>query len=216
MPSFLGTLTPDWAGLSLTMPLKTAVLELLDQVDPLAREVAAVNTVLCTGGRRVGHNTDIAGMVAALAEVGVHRCERPVVLGGGATARSALAALRALGAEAVTVVVRSEAAETLVAGERMGLRVTVAAYDPRVTDGCDLLVSTLPAGATAGLEAYAREVPALLDVVYAPWPTPLALACRGAVAGGAAMLLHQAATQVTLMTGRPAPLEAMRSALAAV
>ena len=56
---------------------------------------------------------------------------------------------------------------------------------------------------------------AVLDVVYHPWPTPLARAAAAAgaiVASGFAMLLHQAAAQVELMTGKPAPLEAMREA----
>ena len=95
------------------------------------------------------------------------------------------------------------------------MRPTLAAYDAgRCCGGCDLLVSTLPAG--RGRRARARtspDVPALLDVVYDPWPTPLAAACRGTVVSGAAMLLHQAGAQVELMTGRPAPLGAMRAAL---
>ena len=79
--------------------------------------------------------------------------------------------------------------------------------------GCDLLVSTLPRGAADLLAPHVADVPALLDVVYDPWPTPLAAACRGTVVSGAAMLLHQAGAQVELMTGRPAPIEAMRAAL---
>jgi shikimate dehydrogenase len=82
-----------------------------------------------------------------------------------------------------------------------------------VLRGCDLLVSTLPAGAADPMASAAADVPVVLDVVYAPWPTALAVAAGGRVVPGSAMLLHQAAAQVTLMTGRPAPLEAMRAAL---
>ena len=214
LPGLLDRLDASWAGLSLTMPLKQAVLPLLDEVSELARDVAAANTVMLRDGRRSGANTDVHGIVAALREAGVTTAERPVVLGGGATARSALAALAVLGARQPVLVVRSEPHETLAAAERLGVRPTLVAYDPAVLDGCDLLVSTLPAGAADALAQHVAGVRALLDVVYDPWPTPLAAACDGTVVSGAAMLLHQAAAQVELMTGRTAPLEAMRSALA--
>jgi shikimate dehydrogenase len=83
----------------------------------------------------------------------------------------------------------------------------------------DLLISTVPAGAADLLSErtlFSRTPPmAVMDVVYDPWPTPLAQAAAAAgaiVASGFAMLLHQAAAQVELMTGKPAPLEAMRAA----
>ncbi len=195
------------------MPLKQAVLPLLDSASDLARDVAAANTVLLRDGRRHGENTDVHGIVAALAASGVTTCTAPVVLGGGATARSALAALRALGATAAVLVVRSEPVDTLAAAARLGIATSVVSFEPGVLDGCDLLVSTLPAGAADRFAPYVADVPALLDVVYDPWPTPLAAACGGVVVSGAAMLLHQAAEQVRLMTGFEPPLQAMRAAL---
>lgn len=213
LPGFLDGLDGSWRGLSLTMPLKQAVLPLLDEVSPLARDIAAANTVVLDGGRRVGHNTDVHGIVAALAEAGVTSVRRAVVLGGGATARSALAALARLRERSPTLVVRSEPTETLAAARRLGVTPTVVSFSPAVLRGCDLLISTLPAGAADRFAAHAADVPALLDVVYEPWPTPLAAACPGVVVSGVAMLLHQAAAQLELMTGRPAPLEAMREAL---
>lgn len=213
LPGLLAGLDDSWAGLSLTMPLKQAVLPLLDTVTDLARDVAAANTVVLRNGRRDGHNTDVAGMVEALREAGVTQTRRAVVLGGGATARSALAALKQLGENTPTLVVRSEPTDTLAAAERLGVRPRVTAFTPDVLAGCDLVVSTLPAGAADAFAAHVAEVPVLLDVVYDPWPTALAGACRGVVIDGAAMLLHQAAAQVQLMTGRSAPLAAMRAAL---
>jgi shikimate dehydrogenase len=195
------------------MPLKQAVLPLLDEVSPLARDVAAANTVLVDDGRLRGDNTDVHGILAALAEAGVTTVRRAVVLGGGATARSALAALAALGERSPVLVVRSEPVETLAAAARLGVTPSVATASPAVLQDCDLLVSTLPAGAADGLAERVLDVPVLLDVVYDPWPTALAAACRGTVVSGASMLLHQAAAQVELMTGQPAPVETMRAAL---
>ena len=213
LPGFVAGLGPEWAGLSLTMPLKEAVLPLLDSASDLAVAVAAANTVVLRDGVRHGENTDVHGIVAALAEAGTTTVRRAVVLGGGATARSALAALARLGCTEPVLVVRSEPRATLAAADRLGLTPRVTSWDPAVLDGCDLLVSTLPSGAADPLAGAVADVPVLLDVVYAPWPTPLAAGCRGVVVSGLAMLLHQAAEQVRLMTGQEPPLAAMRAAL---
>ena len=216
---FLDGLGPEWAGLSLTMPLKQAVLPLLTARSELVVVTGAANTVLLAGGGRQGENTDVAGLVAALVEVGVTGCRSPVVLGGGATARSALAAVSRLGATRVRLVVRSEPADARVTAAALGLEVEVRPWGPDAAHGCDLLVSTVPAAAQLAVDsaelAVLADVPVLLDVGYAPWPTPLARACSGRVVGGRDLLLHQAARQVELMTGRPAPLTAMRYAMGA-
>ncbi|MGW1148223.1 shikimate dehydrogenase, partial [Streptomyces sp. NPDC002454] len=87
LPDFLAGLGPQWAGLSLTMPLKRAVIPLLDEVSDTAAAVEAVNTVVLTeDGRRTGDNTDVPGMVAALRERGVETVDSAAVLGAGATA----------------------------------------------------------------------------------------------------------------------------------
>jgi shikimate dehydrogenase len=207
-----------WAGLSLTMPLKRAVLPMLDEASQLALAVGGANTVVYDGGRRLGFNTDVHGMVAALAEAGVSAPGSAVVLGGGATAGSALAALRDLGLHKATVVVRdrARAAEAVGAAERLGVGLTVHTLT-RPLPGVDLVISTLPAhAADPYAEVIAGAARAFFDVVYAPWPTVAGEAVRargGAVAGGFAMLLHQAARQVCLMTGRDdVPVEAMRAA----
>ncbi|HEV7625725.1 MAG TPA: shikimate dehydrogenase, partial [Streptomyces sp.] len=129
--SFLSGTDAQWAGLSLTMPLKRAVIPLLDEVTDTAASVGAVNTVLFTGrGRRVGGNTDIPGMIAALRERGIERVESAAVLGAGATASSALAALALMGTGEVTAYVRSEerAREMQGWGERLGVPVRVAEW----------------------------------------------------------------------------------------
>jgi shikimate dehydrogenase len=211
LPAFLDGLDSTWAGVSLTMPLKQAVLPLLRASSDLVQQVAAANTVLLPARR--GENTDVLGIVAALQEGGVRRVSTAVVLGGGATARSALAALAVLGCRTPTLVVRSEPVDTLAAAARLGVEPAVTGWDPDVLAGCEVVVSTVPPGAADRFAPYVADVPVLLDVVYDPWPTPLAAGCRGTVVGGATMLLHQAAGQVALMTGLEVPVAAMRAAL---
>ncbi|MGW1140383.1 shikimate dehydrogenase [Streptomyces zhihengii] len=221
--AFLDGLGPDWAGLSLTMPLKRAVLPLLDEVSDLAATVGAVNTVLLhPDGRRTGDNTDVPGMNAVLAELGVPKGVSAALLGAGATAASTLAALHAHGADEVTVYGRDAArtAELRACGERLGLVVRTAPWD-RASQGlrAPLVVSTTPRGATDRLAASVPSPPGvLLDVLYDPWPTALAAAWRsagGVAAGGLGLLVRQAARQVELLTGCPtAPLDAMRAAAA--
>lgn len=224
LPGFLKELEAErerWAGLSLTMPLKRAVIPLLDEITETAASVEAVNTVVLTDdGRRLGDNTDIPGMVAALRERGVDRVESAAVLGAGATASSALAALSAICTGEVTAYVRSpdRAAEMRQWGERLGVAVRTAAWeDAAEALHAPLVIATTPAGAADALAGAVPEAPGtLFDVLYNPWPTPLAAAWSargGAVVGGLDLLVHQAMLQVEQMTGlKPAPLAAMRAA----
>jgi shikimate dehydrogenase len=207
------------------MPLKRAVLPLLDHIEPLAAEVGAANTVVFAAGRRHGHNTDVPGLLAALAERGITGTSLPphpavLILGAGATARSALAALRALSITQVTVAARdpARASDLLATADRLALKITVTPFDTP-HDPPDLLISTVPANAA---DLYAHRIAertflprAVLDIVYDPWPTPLTTAARQAgapVADGFDLLLHQAVGQFQLMTDHPAPLEPMRTA----
>ncbi len=219
LPAFLQGLDRDWAGLSLTMPLKRAIIPLLDEITQTAASVEAVNTVLFTEeGRRVGENTDIPGMIAAMRERGVERVERAAVLGAGATASSALAALARIQVGEVTAYVRGAARATEMRqwGERLGVRVRTADWaDAAEAMSAPLVFATTPAGSTDALAAAVPERPgALFDVLYDPWPTALAAAwsARGAVVGGLDLLVHQAVLQVERMTGGAAPLAAMREA----
>ena len=220
---------PEWAGLSLTMPLKRTVLPLLDYVDHLATATGGANTVVFRPEGRYGYNTDVQGIVDALTEAGaaVLASIAPgtvTIIGAGATACSALAAVGELGAPGADVIARdpSRAAGLQATADHLGLKVRLRSWEDLTSSDAvvpDLLISTVPAGAA---DKYAERLlltkeapPALMDVVYHPWPTPLAQAAAQAgtiVASGYAMLLHQAAAQVELMTGKPAPLEAMRAA----
>ena len=246
---------PAWAGLSVTMPHKQVILAHLDVVDPLAEAVGAVNTVVAQrsgagGALLAGFNTDVAGIVGALRETARTqtpgstddrlRIEQAVVLGSGATACSALAALGELRAGRITVVARRHAGpgRALSVAHRMGLDIETLTWKPadsssnieaaRRLAAADVVISTLPAGAADPLAVPMRQAldradgtrtgAVMLDVVYAPWPTALAQAWGrggGSVASGWLMLLHQAVPQVQLMTGQQPDIDLMRTALLA-
>ncbi|MFJ7149831.1 shikimate dehydrogenase [Streptomyces sp. NPDC100445] len=221
LPGFLDRLGPEWAGLSLTMPLKRAVIALADEVSETAAAVGAVNTLVLTeDGRRIGDNTDIPGMVAALREHGIEQVDSAAVLGAGATASSALAALARVCTGEVVAYVRSaaRAAEMRQWGERLDVEVRTADWaDAAEALRAPLVIATTPADTTDALAAAVPERPAtLFDVLYDPWPTELAARWSmfgGAVVSGLDLLVHQAVLQVERMTGRaPAPVEAMRRA----
>ncbi|MFC9281602.1 shikimate dehydrogenase [Streptomyces collinus] len=221
LPGFLDGLGTEWAGLSLTMPLKRAVIPLVDEISETAASVDAVNTVVFEeDGRRVGDNTDIPGMVAALREHGIEEVGSAAILGAGATASSALAALARICTGEVVAYVRSEtrAAEMRRWGERLDVDLRTADWaDAGRALSAPLVIATTPAGTTDALAAAVPERPAtLFDVLYEPWPTELAARWSmfgGAVVSGLDLLVHQAVLQVERMTGHsPAPLDAMRQA----
>ncbi len=231
---------PGWVGLSLTMPLKTGVLAFLDRIDDTAAAVGAVNTVVverdAAGSegaaadghgadagpvRLAGFNTDVTGTAHAVTVLlGDGTPPRnPLVLGAGGTARAALAALAALGAERVDLVARRPpaAAPLVDIGAALGLAVTVRRWDtsgagsagcPEVAGflgAADVVLATAPAGATDDLARCAWPAStALVELLYHPWPTRLAAAAQAAgapVAGGLVVLAAQAVGQVRLFTG---------------
>ena len=226
LPRLVDSMGPEWAGLSLTMPLKRVALTVADEVSPLAGAVGAANTLVFPpdgpAGGRLADNTDVAGMISALREAGLAQVEQAVILGAGGTAQAALAAVRELGHQSPIVLVRNLArtSELRETAERLGMQPVIS--DGLLTEplpAADLVISTLPGGAADPLTT-TRWKPdtVVLDVVYAPWPTPFAgsaLAAGCTVVSGLTVLLYQAVAQVELMTGHPGPVEAMRTALVA-
>jgi shikimate dehydrogenase len=224
LAAFLEGLDGTWRGLSLTMPLKRTVVPLLDELTDRAAQAQAANTVILEGGRRVGHNTDIPGAVAAIRERTDAPVPSAVIVGGGATAASTLLALADLGCTAVRVVVRdpSRVSETLDAAGRHPARPMVEVLTFReVAESTEalrpgILVSTIPAEAQSeSVLRLARTAPVVFDVIYDPWPTPLARLAEAegtTLVSGLDLLVHQAALQVELMTGAAAPLAEMRAA----
>ncbi|MGA8246609.1 MAG: shikimate dehydrogenase [Nocardioides sp.] len=221
LAGFLEGLDDDWRGLSLTMPLKREAMPLLRTRDTWAELAGAANTLLLDDDGPHGLNTDVPGAIAALREATDATVERAVVLGGGATAGSVLLALTELGCRLATLVVRdpARAAETLDAVARHPRAPQVETIELRdlAAVEADVVVSTIPARAqTDRILAELSGAPVVFDVVYDPWPTPLASAAIGSgrvLVGGLDLLLWQAVDQVRAMTGRfDVPVAAMRAA----
>lgn len=220
LAEFTACLGPDWRGLSLTMPLKRVCLEVADQVSPVAHRAGAGNTLVRRpDGGWDAHNTDVGGLVDALAPHWRQEWLTAAVLGAGATARSAILALEELGVARATIYARDPGRARQLTGWAAAGGVRVAVASSPITGwgrGTEpVVLSTLPpvpgiesslAGARDGL---------LFDAVYAGWPTQLAAAASAAgmdVVGGLDLLVHQAARQFELFTGVVAPVEAMMAA----
>lgn len=225
LAGFVAGLDPaEWRGLSLTMPLKREAVPLLDTRDEWVRLTSVCNTiVLDEDGHRHGLNTDVTGALAVLGDHEERPVGRAVVLGGGATAASLLLALAERGTRHATLVVRDPARveETLrvVLGRPGGPETVVRTFDEVSTTRleADVLVSTVPASAQVPeLLAAVAGIGLVFEVVYEPWPTPLAEAATRAghcVISGLDLLVAQAVDQVAAMTGRlDVPAGAMRRA----
>ena len=219
LPAFMETVRaePGWRGLSVTMPLKTAMVLEVDEVRGVAGILGVVNTVVFeadgTSVRRVGYNTDVAGIVNAVRHAGVVAAPSAVILGGGGTSAAAIAALKDLGAPSADVFVRDvgRAAEARAASDGVGLPIRVLPLSGAAAAlaAADVVISTLPprgadalADELAGLHAPTPGV--LLDVAYDPWPSRIASVWQdggGAVVPGLEMLLYQAVEQVRFFSG---------------
>jgi len=215
----LAGLDGTWRGLSLTMPLKREAMPLADTVTARAGLAGAANTLVLVDGEVHADNTDLPGAAAALREQYAGPVTAATILGAGATAASVGLALCDLGARSLVLLARDadRAAVTLAALERHparpSVRVGSLADDP--AEG-EVLVSTIPAAAQADdLLDRCAAPPVIFEVLYAPWPTPLATAAAAAgriLIGGLDLLVHQAALQFEAFTGLPAPLDRMRAA----
>lgn len=200
----LASLDPSWRGLSLTMPLKEEAFRVAATRDRHASLTGAVNTLLL-GAEPAGFNTDVGGIVDALAESEISAVTSVRILGAGATAASALVAAAELGATRVDVRARrpERAAGLLALGGSLGLDVVA---DTLATPArpVDLTLATLPSGTDIDPAIAARLADsggALFDAAYAPWPSALASAWgERPVVSGLGMLLHQAVRQIRVFT----------------
>lgn len=221
LPGLVAELGPEWAGLSLTMPLKEAGLAVAQEVAPVAAALGACNTLVRQpDGSWRAENTDAPGMVDALGWAGVTTADTVAVLGSGGTARAALGAAAELKATAISVHSRRSAAmdELRPVAAALGLPELehVPWPSPESVALADLVVSTLPFGVADELDVPWRSGTAVFDAVYKPWPTPLAASAAAAgcrIVSGLDLLLAQAVHQFEMFTGTRAPIEPMRTAL---
>jgi shikimate dehydrogenase len=225
LPAFMAGLKAgdDWCGLSVTMPLKSAMVDEVDEVRGAGAQLGVINTVAFEatgqGVRRIGHNTDVAGIVEAVRNAGVTEQPDSAILGGGGTSAAAIAALRELGSKHVDVFVRNagRAAEAKAAAAAVGLSIQLRPLG-EAAEGiarADLVISTLPPRAADSIAAQLAKLPdadkhpdgvwgVLLDVAYDPWPSRIAEAWHsrgGVVVPGLEMLLYQAVEQIRLFSG---------------
>jgi 3-dehydroquinate dehydratase/shikimate dehydrogenase len=211
----------DWQmrGLSITAPHKRAVMDHLDWVEPAAREIGAVNTILIDDEGIQGYNTDAFGFISPLKErSGDLQDARCAVIGGGGAASAAISALLNEVA-AVTVFVRNlERAKPLT--ERFG--VPLLSLEGASFSGFDVVVNATVLGTAGKFEQYTPASAEQLggarlayDLVYNPSETRFLREARKAgceTLGGLPMFVAQAAGQFRLWTGREAPVEVMHAA----
>lgn len=226
LPAFMAGVrtATDWCGLSVTMPLKSAMFDEVDEVRGAAAHLGVVNTVAFErnpgdgpGTRTVGYNTDVAGIVEAVRYAGVASKPSAAILGGGGTSAAAIAALVELGSAKASIFVRdvSRAAEAKAAAAAVGLPIEILPISGAASAiaGLDLIISTLPPRAADGIAGELEGEPVtagrprsgvLLDVAYDPWPSQIATAWQkrgGRVVPGLEMLLYQAVEQVRIFSG---------------
>jgi shikimate dehydrogenase len=216
---FVAGLDESWRGLSLTMPLKVAVLE-LGEVDQLAQLAGAGNTLILEADTRRVYNTDVGGLAWAVRQVTTVPLPRVTILGTGATASAALIAAAQLGAQQVTVAARTPSrAEPLRALSReLGVELEIRPWWARLPQ-TNLAVSTVVSGAADTIApSVADSAPLIVDAIYDPWPTVLATTAQQAgctVVSGRDLLIGQALLQIELMTGRSVSAEVLYAALPA-
>jgi shikimate dehydrogenase len=207
LPGFVARLDGSWRGLSLTMPLKRDVVPLLTDADELVRLTGVANTVLLTDAGRGGFNTDVFGLEESFRRAGVRALSSVAILGGGATAASAMVAASRLGATAATLALRDpgKAGALRPLADILGVHLQVQTLGHALPPS-DAVISTLPNGADAQpmVPGHVSRSAVLFDVAYEPWPTPLAAGWGGPVIPGIEMLVHQAVAQIRVfLTGDP-------------
>ena len=224
--AFMETLPEDCAGLSVTMPNKRAILDFTDAAESVAKMLGVANTVVIQAGLKAAFNTDVYGITEALRSGGALAKGEPVVIGNGATACSAIAALGGLHYRSATIIARNlsgpQGAYSLAS--KLGISATGI---PLKLEGsvrgalaaAPIVISTIPPSVLQPFaNARVRADSVLLDVTYSAGLGPLQQAF---VSSGAAsvnplvMLTYQGIAQVKLMTSEEVPFEPIYEAVLA-
>lgn len=219
---------PSTVGANITIPYKETVLPMMDELDELARQIGAVNTIVHREDKLIGYNTDAEGFLEALRHLGDFEPvgKRVVLIGAGGAARAVSFALARAGVRSLAITdIVAERAQGLSSSLRsLGMETHV--LDPEgenlkdVLSNCDLVVNCTPVGMkhspTEGQSPLKAELipkeALIYDVVYNPIETQLlrdAKAVGARTLGGLAMLVYQGAKAFELWTGREAPIDIM-------
>lgn len=221
----------DFIGANVTIPHKRRVMDFLDEIDPLAQAIGAVNTIVKTDGKLIGRNTDAQGFLRPLREDAGFDPEgkRALLLGAGGAARAAAFALCQERVATLAIANRTPQRAEALAAELRGNAATLSAIaltDPALEDialQSDLIVNSTSVGMRHGGAEDQSPIPGgiiphdavVMDMVYNPQHTPLLAAARSAGAqaiGGMPMLIYQGAAAFEMWTGKPAPIDAMFAA----
>jgi shikimate dehydrogenase len=203
------------SGCSVTIPHKIAIMDLLDEVEPAARRIGAVNTIVNDAGRLIGFNSDSPGAMAALLEKTPVAGRHTAVIGAGGAARAVAYGIKHHGGR-LTIVNRSPEKGRRLAGEMGG---EFIGLDDFTGDRVDILVNTTAVGMTPETDCMPvtqsclRPAMTVMDIVYNPLDTLLLrtarqIGCR--VVDGVAMFVHQGAIQFERWTGKTPPVQLMR------
>lgn len=230
LPEFIQNLPTDIAGLAVTAPLKHAICNLLDAVEPMATTLGVVNTVVVSGPLKTGLNTDVYGIKTSLLEAPSDLTQTPhakaAIIGAGSTAVSALMACAELGVKDISLVARSfhKPPSAVKVAHTLGITPHIVPLShPKLVEAAlseaHVIVSTIPGQNLFELNgswAKNQHQPVLLEADYAnahPATAESITQLGGTYIPGTRMLLHQATAQFQLITGVTVPTEVMERAL---
>lgn len=203
LAQFIATHNEDWSGFSLTMPLKEVCLEVATSIDPIALRMKSANTLIKRGRDWYATSTDRTGFISLCASHKFLGAQKVLVLGAGGTARAAIAALDEAGRE-IVVCRRNPLRDEAIQRSAVHARVSTIEWMQSDLAEFDLVINTVPGDASSVILENLEGAPALVDVLYHPWPSPLAARWRqhnSHIVSGIELLIWQGIDQIELMTG---------------
>ena len=205
LAQFIAANRNTFRGLSLTMPLKEEALLVADSLDPLVKRINAANTLIFEENQVSAYSTDVSGFVQALAKAEVSIPNEITILGGGATARSAIAAVDGRG-RTITVYSRSASRAAQLINSSISATVVVKDWNEAQSGlSANLIIATTPTGATDHLIP-TESTGTLFESLYSPWPTKFLAKWQGLggkYLDGLDLLVEQGIGQIELMAHEP-------------